>query len=126
MVEHLGEVLEFIDVIEIVKYERFVEVRLKNVSQEVAVGLAVYEAFLKKGRIDFMMCLAGEEEFDQDLFNGVRSIGRVKDADEIFANVSYINFSPPPSSLLPPPSSLSYIFLLNKFSTKLMNDYRKI
>ena len=90
MVEHLGEVLEFIDVIEIMRYERFVEVRLKNVSQEVAVGLAVYEAFLKKGRIDFMMCLAGEEEFDQDLFNGVRSIGRVKDADEIFVNVSYI------------------------------------
>lgn len=109
LVEHLGEVLEFIDVIEIVRYERFVEVRLKNVSQELAVGLAVYEAFLKKGRIDFMMCLAGEEEFDQDLFNGVKSIGRVKDAEEIFVNVStYIKFS------IPPPSS------------QLINDYRKI
>ena len=87
LLNHLSEVLEFIDVIEISKYENFIEIRLKHCTQEIVAGLSIYESFFRKGQIDFLLCIASDQDFDQDLFNGVKNISKQKDAEELFDRI---------------------------------------
>lgn len=87
LMEHLTEVLEFIEVIEIVKYETLIEVRLRNCHKGMGCAMAVYEAYLGKGPIDFFLCVGGTRDFSSDLFLASRTLRRSK--DQLFAEVSF-------------------------------------